>query len=223
MASPELWRIRGTAPPLHPDLPVVTVRAVASNPVGVVGRVRDVVEQTVEGLTGGRPPEDPRWREDLPGWFVRSFPRDGFGSLSQWLTAMTEEERAWRWWSSEDDRVRVLVGSTPYSLEVLAAVMESAGAHQVAVSEPERRTDPADLPWSRRPRRSTWDLPRDRLLWALATVPFFGPVVLVDAAVHGWPADLAPSMAPVLAVLTVVAAAETVLAVRWLRRPVRRD
>ena len=222
--GPELWRIRGTAPPLHQDALVVTVRLVASNPAGVMAHVKEVMEKTVQGLAADRSPLDPRWEQDLPGWFVGSFPREGFGSLAEWLTAMTEGNRAWRWWWADRGEVLVLVGAASYSLDALLALVTSAGAHRVVVSAPERPTDPATLPWSRRPRRVVWDVPIDRRLLALAVLPFFGPGTLVHWAAQGWPSDLVePSMVPMLVVLSVVAVAETVFVVRWLRRPVERD
>ena len=242
--GPELWRIRSTGPPLDQDVPVVTVRLVASNLAGVMAHVKEVMESTVAGLAADRSPVDPRWEQDLPGWFVGSFPREGFGSLAEWLTAMTEGNRAWRWWWADGGEVLVLVEGASYNLDALVALMTSAGADQVAA--PERWTHPATLPWSLRPRCSVWDAPgvarsarpwmpvpqrrlfdrvaHSRLLWSFVVLPFFAPGVLLHWAIQGWPGDLVePSMVPMLVVLSVVAVAETVFVVRWLRRPVERD
>jgi len=241
--GPELWRIRSTAPPLDQDVPVVTVRLVASNPAGVMAHVKEVMESTVRGLAADRSPSDPRWEQDLPGWFVGSFPREGFGSLAEWLTAMTEGNRAWRWWWADRNEVLLLLVGVSYSLDALTALMTSAGVDQVAA--PERWTHPATLPWSRRPRCRVWDAPgvarrarpwvpvpqrrlverfgSSHLFFALVVLPFFGPGTLVHWAVRGWPGDLVvPSMVPMLVVLSVVAVAETIFVVLWLRRPVER-
>jgi hypothetical protein len=212
--GPELWRIRSTGPPLDQDVPVVTVRLVASNLAGVMAHVKEVMESTVAGLAADRSPVDPRWEQDLPGWFVGSFPREGFGSLAEWLTAMTEGNRAWRWWWADRGEVLVLVEGASYNLDALVALMTSAGADQVAA--PER--------WTLPQRRLHDRVAHSKLLWSFVVLPFFAPGVLLHWAVRGWPGDLVePSMVPMLVVLSVVAVAETVFVVRWLRRPVERD
>jgi hypothetical protein len=78
-------------------------------------------------------------------------------------------------------------------------------------------SEPRDIPWRSRPRRKFWDaLPSLRFLQAMLAFPYICTGILVGELREGARLE----SVTFLIVFAVVAAAETLFLVLWLRRPI---
>lgn len=146
-ARAERQRVSGNVDGEAP--PPVCVRVVGRCPAGAaesLERVKEVME-VVAAQAHDSWPEQARWRQLLPTWFVELFENlsldeiladESLWHFESWVEAM--RLRGWEWWSSklEDDgtwKVFLMAFEWPYSLGPLEYLARVSGASELEFEE----------------------------------------------------------------------------------------